>query len=267
MSSSKSYTELAEWPSEPAEKPEKRSDSADSHIENKIERERSYASTTHRPSVAASAAERARRNINAKLANPLSGYSYHELRRMGRAYAYEHAIAEKEDVRAFEIGACLAKNPEDVTKARELGCTEEEIAVLEKEISSRWSQPWTLYLVIMLCSTCAAVQGMDETVVNGAQLFYFGQFGIDGHDARSTWLDGLVNSAPYLCCAFIGCWLTTPFNNWFGRRGTVFITCLFSATACFWQGFVNVRHPPSHLNTYHANANRPGGICLSPVSF
>lgn len=95
----------------------------------------------------------------------------------------------------------------------------------------------------------------DETVVNGAQIFYKrqvglasfvyflstykNQFGINGDDARSTWLSGLLNSAPYLCSAFIGCWLTVPFNNIFGRRGTVFITCLFSALACFWQGFAN----------------------------
>lgn len=79
----------------------------------------------------------------------------------------------------------------------------------------------------------------DETVVNGAQLFFLPQFGIDNGDQRSTWLTGLVTGAPYLCCAFIGCWLTTPYNNWFGRRGTIFITCLFSAIACFWQGFVN----------------------------
>lgn len=83
------------------------------------------------------------------------------------------------------------------------------------------------------------VQGMDETVVNGAQLFYGAQFGIGGSDARSTWLIGLCNSAPYLSCAFIGCWLAIPFNEWFGRRGTIFVTCLFSALACFWQGFVN----------------------------
>ncbi len=70
-------------------------------------------------------------------------------------------------------------------------------------------------------------------------MFYRPQFGIGGNDSRSTWLTGLLNSAPYLCCAVIGCWLTVPFNNWFGRRGTIFITCLFSALACFWQGFTN----------------------------
>lgn len=37
----------------------------------------------------------------------------------------------------------------------------------------------------------------------------------------------------------VGCWLTVPFNAWFGRRGTIFITCCFSAVACLWQGFAN----------------------------
>lgn len=75
--------------------------------------------------------------------------------------------------------------------------------------------------------------------MNGGQIFYTRQFGINGDDSRSTWLTGLLNSAPYLCSAVIGCWLTVPFNHVFGRRGTLFITCFFSATACFWQGFVN----------------------------
>ena len=80
---------------------------------------------------------------------------------------------------------------------------------------------------------------MDETVVNGAQTFYKVQFGIgDPNSNRDTWLLGLVNSAPYLCCAFIGCWLTDPMNKIFGRRGTVFVACLISAAACFWQGML-----------------------------
>ena len=115
---------------------------------------------SRRPFVVQSAAERARRHLNAKLANPLQDYSYSELRRMGRAYAYEHALAEKDDVRALEIGAMLAREPENITHVQRLGVTDEEYAVLEKELTHRWSQPWTLYLVIVLCSMCAAVQGM-----------------------------------------------------------------------------------------------------------
>jgi sugar porter (SP) family MFS transporter len=200
--------------------------------------EQSIAAHQARGSISSTAADRARRNMNAKLANPLDGYSFAELQQMGRDYAKLHAISEPEDIRAFELGSILAQTPERFDRLKD-HATAEEMEVLQKEFASRWSQPKLLYLVIVLCSTCAAVQGMDETVVNGAQLFYTRQFGINGDSQRSTWLTGLVNSAPYLCCAFVGCWLTSPFNNWFGRRGTIFVTCLFSALACFWQGFVN----------------------------
>lgn len=180
-------------------------------------------------------------NANAKLANPLLGLSVAELRSAGRAYALSRGIADPEDVRAFELGAVLAQRPEKWERVGgSEGANEEELRVLEKEYANKWSQPPLMYLVIVLCSTCAAVQGMDETVVNGAQLFYGPQFGIgDKNSQRDTWLIGLVNSAPYLCCAFVGCWLTTPLNNWFGRRGTIWLTCFFSAAACFWQGFTN----------------------------
>ncbi len=78
---------------------------------------------------------------------------------------------------------------------------------------------------------------MDESVINAAQSFFKVQFGIgDKNSNRDTWLVGLVNSAPYLCCALIGCWLTDPMNKLFGRRGTIFVSCLISALACFWQG-------------------------------
>ncbi|MCJ1480083.1 hypothetical protein MMC06_000237 [Schaereria dolodes] len=184
-----------------------------------------------------SAAERARRNANAKLANPLAGFTHAELKNKGANYVKKYAIGDAEDVRAFELGACLAQDPARYDSID--GLTREELEVLRKEFTNRWAQPKLMYVVIILCSTCAAVQGMDEAVVNGGQLFYTPQFGIGGKDSRSTWLTGLVNSAPYLCCAFIGCWLTVPFNNLFGRRGTIFITCTFSALACFWQGFVN----------------------------
>ncbi|MCJ1280731.1 hypothetical protein MMC26_000048 [Xylographa opegraphella] len=132
------------------------------------------------------AAERARRNANAKLANPLAGYSQDELKAMGAAFAKKYQIGEEEDKRAFELGACLAEDPLNYGAVE--GLEPSEIEVLKREFTNRWSQPKLLYLVIVLCSTCAAVQGMDETVVNGGQLFYGPQFGIGGKDPRSTWL-------------------------------------------------------------------------------
>jgi MFS family permease len=34
----------------------------------------------------------------------------------------------------------------------------------------------------------------------------------------------MVNAAPYIASAFIGCWLSDPCNNYLGRRGTIFLT-------------------------------------------
>ncbi|KAI9805450.1 MAG: hypothetical protein M1825_000701 [Sarcosagium campestre] len=193
-----------------------------------------------------SAAERARRNINAKLANPLAGYSHSELEEMGAAYALKHQVGDESDVEAFRQGAVCAQDPFKYDSYQRLNAPDREH--MRREFTHKWHQPRLMYLVIVLCSTCAAVQGMDETVVNGAQLFFQKQFNITrtnpetGEKAdtdRDTWLQGLVNSAPYLCCAILGCWLTVPFNHWFGRRGTIFITCMFSALTCFWQAFTN----------------------------
>ncbi|CRK31863.1 hypothetical protein BN1708_018850, partial [Verticillium longisporum] len=81
---------------------------------------------------------------------------------------------------------------------------------------------------------------MDETTVNGAQVFYKEAFGIANKDKlRDALILGLTNGAPYLCCALLGCWLTAPLNNWFGRRGTIFLSCLISAAACMGQALTN----------------------------
>jgi MFS family permease len=136
--------------------------------------------------------------------------------------------------------------------------TPEEKAELQREQTHRWDQPKTLYYLVALCSMAAAVQGMDETVINGANLFWPQQFGLFPDEpgrGRDQWLLGLVASAPYvsrllfceiltdillkLCCAILGCWLTDPLNRMFGRRGTIFITATLSWLTCFWQGVTN----------------------------
>ena len=103
-------------------------------------------------------ADQLRANINAKIANPLAGFSHKELAQKGEQYARVNHIGDGEDIRAFRLGAILAQNPNKYAEVD--GLTPQEIEVLSKEIESKWSQPWLLYLIIVLCSTCAAVQGM-----------------------------------------------------------------------------------------------------------
>lgn len=48
--------------------------------------------------------------------------------------------------------------------------SEDEKGVLRHEIQHRWSQPFMLYFLVVLCAGSAIVQGMDQTAVNGAQV-------------------------------------------------------------------------------------------------
>lgn len=116
-----------------------------------------YVSSSRRESV--SAAERARRNLNAKLANPLAGLSHDELSKRGGYFARKYQVGDEEDIRAFEIGAILAQAPERFESVQDR-LTQEEYDTIKREQTNRWSQPKLMYLVIILCSTCAAVQGM-----------------------------------------------------------------------------------------------------------
>lgn len=130
---------------------------AESQLDHEdVVRKRSTLSSNRRTSV--TAAERRRRNAVAKLANPLAGISHDELEQMGENYARKHQMGDEEDIRAFKKGACLAQDPQKYESIT--GLTGQEMEVLRKEITNRWSQPKLLYVVIILCSTCAAVQGM-----------------------------------------------------------------------------------------------------------
>ncbi|KAK8006382.1 hypothetical protein PG991_012679 [Apiospora marii] len=179
--------------------------------------------------------ERKRLEASAKLENPLRGLSATELARRGEEFCARHGLTAEDDVRAFRLGAVIAghlNQYDDVADMPDgLRLTDRERDVLDREVTHKWSQPTMLYAVIVICSLCAAVQGMDETVVNGAQGFYKEQFGIGDPESQ--------RAAPYICCAFLGCWLTEPMNKLFGRRGTVFVSCGISAAACFWQAFTN----------------------------
>ncbi|CAM1500465.1 Fc.00g096270.m01.CDS01 [Cosmosporella sp. VM-42] len=79
----------------------------------------------------------------------------------------------------FRKGAMLAQvnNPKGAFENIDL-LTEDDKAVLRKKESHRWHQPFMLYFLCTLCAGSAIVQGMDQTAVNGAQLYYFREFDI-----------------------------------------------------------------------------------------
>ncbi|THY30338.1 putative MFS myo-inositol transporter [Aureobasidium pullulans] len=129
-------------------------------------------------------------------------------------------------------GARYAYNRDDTDR---LNPTEDERHWIVKEKSpafkDKWAQTKMMYFVAFLCGSAAIVQGMDQTAVNGAQLGYFEDFNI-----TNEWEQGLINGAPYLCSVLIGCWTSPVLNKYFGRRGTIWISCFVSIASGAWQG-------------------------------
>jgi sugar porter (SP) family MFS transporter len=160
--------------------------------------------------------------------NPLRDISREAVIRNARAFAIKHELAEDQEY--FVRGAVLAQSGDTDH------LTDDEKIVVDEETKHRWRQPLTLYYLTIMCAMCAVVQGMDETVINGAQLYFFPRFGLEGQ-SNSTWLQGLVVGAPYLCCCVIGCALTEPLNNLIGRRGVIFLSCFIAAVASIWEAF------------------------------
>lgn len=172
-------------------------------------------------------------SVAAKLRNPLVGMTEEEVLRDVDSFIESHGLQDSRE--AFHKGALMARvtqrSPE--TGFHQISAlSEEEKSWLQEEVDHRWRQPFALYFLVVLCAGSAIVQGMDQTAVNGAQQFYFRTFGIEEEE---VWRRGLLNGAPYLCSALIGCWTNAPLNKLFGRRGTIFISCFISFVAGLWM--------------------------------
>lgn len=169
--------------------------------------------------------------VAAKLNNPLEGLSEEEVLNDVENFINEKGLTEyREDFRRGALLARVFQQPTGFETVKAI--SEEERDILRMEVTHRWHQPFMLYFLAVLCAGSAIVQGMDQTAVNGAQQYYFREFGI-GDDR--PWIQGLLNGAPYLCSCLIGCWTNAPLNRFFGRRGTIFISCFISFASSFWM--------------------------------
>lgn len=172
-------------------------------------------------------------SVAAKLRNPLSGMTEEAVIQDVDAFVEARGLQNHRE--AFRKGGLLARvsqrSPETGFQ-RISALSDEEKSWLQEENDHKWRQPFMLYFLVVLCAGSAIVQGMDQTAVNGAQQFYFRTFNIGEEE---VWRRGLLNGAPYLCSALIGCWTNAPLNKFFGRRGTIFISCFISFVAGLWM--------------------------------
>ncbi|KAI2615166.1 hypothetical protein GGR54DRAFT_311083 [Hypoxylon sp. NC1633] len=184
------------------------------------------------------------RNPSAKISNPLAGIPLEHLLDQVAVFSEWHGLTDYTAL--MRKGAVVAQDPtgfEDIKGPEALDA--EEIDALRRETAHKWEVPWLLYLTVITCSIGAAVQGWDQEGSNGANLSFPAQFGIGGNSDHDVLLVGLINSAPYIGSSLIGCWLSDPLNNFFGRRGTIFISAVFclltpigGALTQNWQQFL-----------------------------
>ncbi|WVR03556.1 hypothetical protein IAU60_000548 [Kwoniella sp. DSM 27419] len=179
-------------------------------------------------------------NRNARIQNPLFGIPkealFADVDRFCQSYGFEN------DTQLFRKGALLAQNPTKFESYSELD--EEDRNWIRRETTHKWSQPRALLVSVILASVGAAVQGWDQTGSNGANLSFPVEFGISDDETvpdwqSHEWIIGLVNAAPYIASALIGCWLNDPFNYYFGRRGVIFGSACLCLVAPIASGFTH----------------------------
>ncbi|KAK4060332.1 MFS domain-containing protein [Trichoderma simmonsii] len=168
-------------------------------------------------------------NTEAKIKNPLVGIPRRTLLADVDEFCRTKNLEDHRDI--IRKGALVAQDPtgyEDITGPEAL--SQSEIDALRNEVLHKWRVPWTLLLTVVTCSVGAAVQGWDQTGSNGANLDFPTAYGIGANTIHDKLIVGLVNAAPYIGTSFLGCWLSDPLNNHFGRRGAIFVAANF----CLW---------------------------------
>ena len=194
-------------------------------------------------------------NLSAKIKNPLAHVPHNELIADVEQFAKDNNLVEMTPL--LIRGAFVAKDPPAFESVE--GITEPEKDAIRNEVLHKWRQPKALYFTIILCSIGAAVQGWDQTGSNGANLSFPCAFDISDAEAgcsnipgsnpnyqRNQWLVGVINAAPYIASSFLGCWMSDPLNNYFGRRGTIFFSAAFcclsvigsAVTQNWWELFI-----------------------------
>ncbi|KAI2464056.1 hypothetical protein F4781DRAFT_92741 [Annulohypoxylon bovei var. microspora] len=148
-----------------------------------------------------------------------------------------------------EIARSTAPGP--MTSSSEVGynllvqLSEEEKVALIAEKDSLFSQSG-MFIVILTVSLAAFLQGFVQSSINGASL-YADQFGLND-SPEDQWKLGATNASPFFFASLVGCWLSLPINDWFGRRGAmaiaaflIFASSLGAAWCLKWQNLLLIR--------------------------
>lgn len=108
-------------------------------------------------------------DINAQIHAPFDRLEEAEVRNEVRNFMKETRLEFYSPF--FEKGAFIAQNDRafEVTRDDGLSLTDEERESLDRETTSQWRQPRTLWQLVLLCAIGAATQGWDESAVDGGK--------------------------------------------------------------------------------------------------
>ena len=108
-------------------------------------------------------------DINAQIHAPFDRFEEEEVRNEVKKFMKETRLEFYSLF--FEKGAFIAQNDRafEVTRDDGLSLTDEERESLNRETTSQWRQPRTLWQLVLLCAIGAATQGWDESAVDGGK--------------------------------------------------------------------------------------------------
>lgn len=101
------------------------------------------------------------------IAEPFHGYTEEGLRAFAGNFLRTAGLGD-ELLGTFEKGALLAQQP-GLFQVQDLQLGKDEMRALIAEKEHKWRISRTLFSLVVVCSMSAAVQGMDETAVNGGK--------------------------------------------------------------------------------------------------
>jgi hypothetical protein len=108
-------------------------------------------------------------NINAQIHAPFDGLEEAQMRDEVFRFIQETSLNDYHS--HFLKGAFLAQNPKAFSGTRDddLFLKDDEAMCLEEEKTNRWKHPRALWQLVALCAVGAAVQGWDESAVDGGK--------------------------------------------------------------------------------------------------
>ncbi|MCJ1355824.1 MAG: hypothetical protein MMC33_005816 [Icmadophila ericetorum] len=176
-----------------------------------------------------------------KIVNPLFSETKEKVIDEAQDFYTRYGLSQVVEFDVFKRAVLVARDPDSYEDVE--GLTDVEKRALAGEYNQdigglAQMKLFTRDFIILLATCCmaATVQGWDQSSINGANLGWPTEFGLnvnltckDDAITSDIWIFSFVNASTYLTAALLGCWLSDPLNEHvYGRKGALFVAGIFS---------------------------------------